>query len=429
MRTAVVSPLRALFGLALAIGWLSVLAFGDDGPQDWVTTWTTANAASDQPTVFSNQTIREIVHTTIGGSEVRIRLSNTFGTRAIRLDAVFIGLQKPGLQEDGAAMVPRSNREVTFSGSRSIAIPEGAEVLSDPISFSVGSEKNLAISLFTAGETGPATVHGSAFQTNYVSGAGNFAAEEGANAFAAATGSKTTGAKTTGSWYFLSAVEVLAPADVKGAVVALGDSITDGASSRPDKNERWTDVLARRLLAGDTKTAVLNAGIGGNRVLTSSPCWGQNALARLGRDVLAQAGIEAVILFEGTNDIGQPDTRALETNPCLSRTQVSADEIIAGYKQIIARTHARGLKIFGATILPYQGFGAWTATGEAKRVAVNQWIRTSRVFDGVIDFDAVLRDPATPTRMAPQYDSGDHLHPGPAGHEAMGNAVDLALFR
>ncbi len=429
MRTRVVFPLRALFGLALAIGWLSAPASGDDGPQHWVTTWTTANAASDQPTVFSNQTIREIVHTTIGGSAVRIRLSNTFGTRAIRLDAVFIGLQKTGLQklglrEDGAALVPRSNHEVTFGGSRSIAIPEGAEVLSDPISFSVGSEQNLAISLFTAGETGPATVHGSAFQTNYVSGAGNFAAEEGANAFAMATGSKTTG-----SWYFLSAVEVLAPADVKGAVVALGDSITDGASSRPDKNERWTDVLARRLLAGDTKTAVLNAGIGGNRVLTSSPCWGQNALARLGRDVLAQAGIKAMILFEGTNDIGQPDAPATDTNPCRSRTQVTADEIITGYKQIIARTHARGLKILGATILPYQGIGAWTTTGEAKRVAVNQWIRTSRAFDGVIDFDAALRDPGNTSRMAPRYDSGDHLHPGPAGHEAMGNAVDMALFR
>jgi lysophospholipase L1-like esterase len=429
MRTTVVFPLRALFGLTLAIGWLSVLAPCDDSSQRWVTTWTTANAASDQHTVFSNQTIREIVHTTIGGSTVRIRLSNTFGTRAIRLDAVFIGLQKVGLPEDGAALVPRSNHEVTFGGSRSIAIPEGAEALSDPVSFSVGSEQNLAISLFAAGETGPATVHGSAFQTNYVSGAGNFAAEEGANAFAIATGSKITGSKTTGSWYFLSAVEVLAPADVRGGVVALGDSITDGASSRPGKNERWTDVLARRLLAGHTKIAVLNAGIGGNRVLTSSPCWGQNALARLGRDVLAQAGIEAVILFEGTNDIGQPDTRALETNPCLSRTQVTADEIIAGYKQIIARTHARGLKIFGATILPYEGFGAWTTTGEAKRVAVNQWIRTSGSFDGVIDFDAALRDPATPARMAPQYDSGDHLHPGPAGHEAMGNAVDLALFR
>ncbi len=429
MRTGVAFPLRSLFGLALAIGWLSVLAPGADGPQHWVTTWTTANAASDQPTVFSNQTIREIVHTTIGGSSVRIRLSNTFGTRAIRLDAVFIGLQKASLQKDGAALVPRSNHEVTFGGRRSIAIPEGAEVLSDPIAFSVGPEQNLAISLFTVGETGPATVHGSAFQTNYVSGAGNFAAEEGANAFAMATGSTATESKTTGSWYFLSAVEVLAPADVKGAVVALGDSITDGASSRPDKNERWTDVLARRLLAGHTKIAVLNAGIGGNRVLTSSPCWGQNALARLGRDVLAQAGIEAVILFEGTNDIGQPDAPATDTNPCRSRTQVTADEIIAGYKQIIARTHARGLKIFGATILPYQGFGAWTATGEAKRVAVNQWIRTSRAFDGVIDFDAALRDPASPSRMAPQYDSGDHLHPGPAGHEAMGNAVDLALFR
>jgi lysophospholipase L1-like esterase len=419
MRTRAVFPLRALFGLALAIGWLSVLATAGDGPQRWVTTWTTANAASDQPEAFSNQTIREIVHTTIGGSTLRIRLSNTFGTRSIRLDAVFVGLQK-----EGAALVPGSNHEMTFGGSRSIAIPEGAEVLSDPIPLSVGPEQNLAISLFVAGETGPATVHGSAFQTNYVSGAGNFAAGEGANAFAMATGSKRTG-----SWYFLSAVEVLAAAGVKGAVVALGDSITDGASSRPDKNERWTDVLARRLLASHNEIAVLNAGIGGNRVLTTSPCWGQNALARLGRDVLAQAGIEAVILFEGTNDIGQPDITVLETNPCLSRTQVTADEIVAGYKQIVARTHARGLKIFGATILPYRGHGAWTPTGEAKRVAVNQWIRTSEAFDGVVDFDSALRDPAAPNRLAPQYDSGDHLHPGPAGHEAMGNAVDLALFR
>src|SRR6202162_2450341 len=201
MRTGVVFPLRALFGLTLAIGWLSVLGSADDAAQHWVTTWITANAASDQPTVFSNQTIREIVHTTIGGSSVRIRLSNTFGARAIRLDEVFIGLQKVGLREDGAALVPRSNHEVTFGGSRSIAIPEGAEVLRDPISFSVGAEQNLAISLFTAGETGPATVHGSAFQTNYVSAAGNFAAEEGSNAFV-----MTTGSKTIGSWYFLSAV-------------------------------------------------------------------------------------------------------------------------------------------------------------------------------------------------------------------------------
>src|SRR5258706_9168677 len=190
MRTDVAFPLRALFGLALAMG-LSVAASGDDGSQHWVTTWTTANAASDRPTVFSNQTIREIVHTTIGGSAVRIRLSNTFGTRALRFDAVFIGMQKVESQ-DGAALVPRSNHEVTFGGSRAIAIPEGAEFLSDPISLSVGSEQNLAISLFTAGETGPATAHGSAFQTNYFSRAGNFAAEGRANAVAMATRAKTT---------------------------------------------------------------------------------------------------------------------------------------------------------------------------------------------------------------------------------------------
>src|SRR5450755_1424589 len=411
MRTRELS-LRVIFGLALVMGWFSILAFGEDGR--WVTTWTTANSASDQPTTFSNQTLREIVRTTIGGSMVRLRLSNTFGTRAVRLDAVFVGIQK-----DGATLVSHSNHEVTFSGKRSIAIPEGAEVLSDPVSLSIAPAQDLSISLFTANETGPATVHGSAMQTNYVSDAGNFAAGESATGFA----------KTTGSWYFLGSVEVVAATSVRGAVVALGDSITDGASARADKNERWTDVLSRRLLASHNEVAVLNAGIGGNRVLTTSPCWGQNALARLGRDVLAQAGIEAVILFEGTNDIGQPDTKVLETNPCLSRTQVTADEIIAGYKQIIARTRARGLRIFGATILPYQGFGAWTAQGEAKRVAVNEWIRTSGAFDGVIDFDAALRDPATPSRMAPQYDSGDHLHPGTAGHDAMGNAVDLALFR
>jgi lysophospholipase L1-like esterase len=419
MRVGVALLLRVPFGLALALGWMSVHAFAADNSQRWVTTWITAPAAVERPATFSNQTIREVVHTTIGGNMVRIRLSNAFGMRAIRFDAVFVGLQA-----EGAALVPQSNREVTFGGDRSIAIPEGADVLSDPLSLSVGPQQNLAISLFTAGDTGPATLHAYALQTNYISGAGNFAADEGANRF-----SDSAGGKTTGSWYFLSAVEVLPAAAVKGAVVALGDSITDGGSSRTDKYERWTDVLARRLLANRNDLAVLNAGIGGNRVLTTSPCWGQNAVARLRRDVLAQVGVEAVILFEGTNDIGQPDSRASDSNPCLSRTQVTADEIIVGYKQIIVRTHAQGLKIFGATILPYQGFGAWTASGEAKRVAVNQWIRTAGAFDGIIDFDAALRDPRSPARMAPQYDGGDHLHPGTAGHEAMGNAVDLALFR
>jgi len=410
---------RVAFSAALATSWLCGLGPPDDVIQNWVATWITSNAASARPATFSNQTIREIVHTTIGGGLVRIVLSNTFGPRQIRFDAVFVGLQK-----DGAALVPNSNHEVTFGGSRSIVIPEGADVLSDPVSFAVGPEQNLAISVYVAGEPGPATQHGSAFQTNYISTSGNHASEEVADAFTVSNGSKTIT-----SWYFLSAVEVMSSPKLKGAVVALGDSITDGASTRTDKNERWTDVLAHRLLANHNAVAVLNAGIGGNRVLTTSPCWGQNAVARLRRDVLSQAGIAAVILFEGTNDIGQPDTPAPNDNPCLSHTRVAADEIIVGYKQIIARTRAKGLKIFGATILPYQGFRAWTAAGEATRVAVNQWIRTSGAFDGIIDFDSVIRDPANPSRMAPQYDSGDHLHPGPAGHAAMGNAVDLAWFR
>ena len=223
-RTVVTHLLRALFCLALAVAWVSVLAASEKGPQRWVATWTTANVSSESPTTFSNQTIREIVHTTIGGTSIRLRLSNTFGPRPIRFDSVFVGMQK-----DGANLVPRSNHEVTFGGSRFIAIPEGADVLSDPVPLAVGSQQNLVISLFTAGDTGPATVHGSAFQTNYVSSAGNFAADESANPFAAPS------AKTVGSWYFLGAVEVLAPADAKGAVVALGDSITDGSSSRPTR--------------------------------------------------------------------------------------------------------------------------------------------------------------------------------------------------
>lgn len=380
----------------------------------WIATWGTSVVSSEHPATFSNQTIRNIVHVTVGGSAVRIRLSNTFGTRAVKIDAVYVGLPK-----EGATLVAGSNREVTFGGAKAISIPEGAEVISDPVAFAVQDAQDVAISLFIPGDSGPATVHGMALQTNYVSDAGNFAGSEDASHFS----------KTVESWYFLSAVDVLAPAGAKGTVVALGDSITDGASSPTDKNERWPDVLARRLRDNKIQVGVVNAGISGNRVLTSSPCWGVNALARLGRDVLGQAGIEAVILFEGTNDIGQPDTPAGNIGACLSRTPVTADEIIAGYKQIIARTHARGLKIYGATILPYQGFAAWNSQGEAKRVAVNQWIRTSGAFDGVADFDAALRDPANPARIAPQFDGGDHLHPGTAGHEAMGKVVDLEWFR
>ena len=423
--------LRRIFWIA-AVFVLSCSAPVNGNDEVWVATWTTANAdftappalaiagSAHAPLTFSNQTLRQIVHITVGGVAVRLRLSNVFGAQPVTFDSVFLGLQK-----DGAGVVPGSNHEVTFGGSKSVTIREGAEAISDATVFRVADGQNLAISLFLPGSSPAATVHGSALQTNYFSTAGNLASAETAEAFAT----------KIQSWYFLEGLDVIPASEVKGAIVALGDSITDGASARADANERWTDVLARRLQIEKPKTvfSVLNTGIGGNRVLSTSPCFGVNAIARLQRDVFSQPGVRYVILFEGTNDIGQPDTPSAAIPaaivPCLSRVQITAPELIAGYKQIVWQAHGRGLKVFGATILPYQGFGGWTASGEAKRQAVNAWIRASGNFDGVIDFDAALADPHSRSKMDARYDSGDHLHPSPAGHEAMARAIDLSLFQ
>jgi lysophospholipase L1-like esterase len=431
-RNRVLDGLLCVLCVMVPLVCLPVSAIGDKGKDHWVATWSTANndlANPDAPGVFSsanvpdsleNQTIREIVHTTIGGREIRIRLSNAFGAKPITFDSVYAGLEA-----NGAALAAGTNHDVTFGGSKTVMIPEGSEALSDPIRLSVGAGENLVISLFTTGPARLATGHSAAFQTNFISTTGNFAADESASAFT----------KTVGSWYFLAEVDVLASQKMRGAIVALGDSITDGSSTKPDTYVRWTDVLARRMLASRAHNtmAVLNSGIGGNRVLTSSPCFGVNALARLDRDAFDHAGVRDIILFEGTNDIGQPDTPASTIRakyvPCLTRMQITADDLIAGYKQIIEQAHAAGLKIFGATILPYKGYGGWTEQGEAKRQAANHWIKESGAFDGVIDFDAALRDPANPTSLNPSYDSGDHLHPNSAGHEAMANAIDLGLFR
>ena len=419
--------------LLLCMAALSValpLACANDAKFDenWVAIWSTSNMETANPVMaglmtgprdfreFSNQTIREIVHTTVAGSAARIRFANTFGPGPLTFDAIYIGKQN-----QGASVVAGSNYAVTFGGAKSIVIPEGADALSDVIPLATAAQQNVVISLYISKPTGPATFHASAFQTNYVSAEGNHAAEEGGEAFS----------KAISSWFFLASLEVLAPKQTAGAIVALGDSITDGASSRPDANERWTDVLARRLNGNSSQPyfAVLNAGIGGNRVLSSSPCFGENALARLDRDVFAPAGVRSVILFEGTNDIGQPDTHAdPKYVPCLAKTHITADDLIAGYKQIIAQVHARHLKIFGATILPFKGFNGYTEKGEAKRLAVNRWIKESHSFDGVIDFSAALTDPEDPAKLAAKYDSGDHLHPGTEGHAAMALAIDLSML-
>lgn len=356
------------------------------------------------PVTVTNQTLRQIVRTSVGGNRLRIVLSNAFGTAPINIAAGDIGLR------DGeSGVVAGSVKPLTFGGAPAAAILPGAVLVSDAVEMRVPALADLAVDLYLPDELGmgpsPVTTHNGASQTNFLSPPGD---HTGSHAFSAVSRSN--------AWFLLARVEVAAPSTV-GAVVTFGDSITDGARSTLDTNNRWPDHLARRLAAAGQQIAVLNAGISGNRVLSDGA--GLSALARFDKDVLMQTGVTHVVVMEGINDIG------------LARTSPSpgAADLIAAHKQLIDRAKARGLKVYGATLTPFEGAAYWTAEGEAKRQALNEWIRTSRAYDGVIDFDAATRDPAAPTKFLPAYDSGDHLHPGDAGYKAMGNAVSLALFR
>jgi len=356
------------------------------------------------PTTLTNQTIRQIVRTSIGGSRVRVVLSNAFGTAPIEIGAGHVALR-----DKESAIVASSAKPLTVSGASTFSVLAGATVVSDPIDVTVSPVSDLVIDLYVPGDLGisasPVTTHNGASQTNFVSETGN---HSGAAALPVSARS--------GAWFLLARVEVMAPAQT-AAVVTFGDSITDGARSTADTNNRWPDQLARRLAAKKgAGVAVLNAGISGNRVLGDGA--GVSALARFDRDVLMQTGVTHVIVLEGINDIG-----IARSNP-----SPSADDLIAGHKQLIERAHARGLKIYGATLTPFEGAPYYTPEGEAKRQALNKWIRSKGAYDGVIDFDMITRDPAAPTKFLPAYDSGDHLHPGDAGYKAMGDAVDLALF-
>jgi len=357
---------------------------------------------------FTNQTLREVVHTSIGGNRVRVVLSNRFGTAPLTIAAAHLALR-----EKEAAIVPQSDRALTFSGRPTSTLPAGAMVYSDPVDLNVPPMGDLAIDLYLPGDTNtpsPLTMHTVALQTSYISQTGNHTGEASLPVVA-----------TTPSWFLLSRVEVMAPETVAG-VVTFGDSITDGTRSTPDANHRWPDLLAKRLMSqpGNVKMAVLNAGIAGNRVLSEGAFnAGINALARFASDALDQPGVTHVIVMEGINDIGNAHQNPTPT----------AEDIIAGHKQLIELAHTRGLKIYGATLTPFEAAAYFTKEGEAKRQAVNQWIRTSKAYDAVIDFDAATRDPANPTRYLPQFDSGDHLHPNDAGYQAMADAIDLALFK
>ena len=397
----------------------------------WVGTWGTAPAGpplAAQTQTFSNQTLRLIVHTTLGGTRVRIRISNELGTTPLR-----IGEAHVALRQGGAGIVAGSDRALTFSGSAGITIPPGAPVLSDPVDLAVPALSDLAVSLHLPETVQATTIHGSAFQTNYVSLPGNF------------TGAATLPAeRTITSWPFLTEVDVDAPGSA--AIVALGDSITDGSNTTLDTNRRWPDLLALRLqttrdlaaapngvaslLAPNARLSVINRGIGGNRLLRDpgeQPLFGRAALARFDRDVLAAAGARYMIVLIGINDIGHPGTGTIPASET-----VTAQDLIAGYRQLIARAHAKGITVYGATLTPFEGTvfpGYYTPEKEQVRQAVNNWIRSGDEFDGVIDFERAVRDPAHPARMLPAYDSGDHLHPNDLGMQAMANAIPLQLFR
>jgi lysophospholipase L1-like esterase len=355
---------------------------------------------------FNNQTLRQIVRTSIGGTRARVVLSNAFGTAPLTVGAAHIAVR-----DKETTIVASSDRALTFSGKPTMSIPSGAVLVSDPVDMAVPAMGDLAIDLYLPGNTdspSPVTTFTNALQTNYVSETGNFA---GKSSFPVVA--------RTPAWFVVSRVEVLAPQSV-GAVVTVGDSITAGSRSTADTNNRYSNHLARRLATLPTPMAVLNAGIGGNRVLTEAGfANGLNVLGRFERDVLAQPGITHAIVLEGINDIGNARENPTPT----------AEDLIAAHKQLIERAHTRGIVIFGATLTPFEGAMYFTQVGEAKRQALNQWIRTSRAYDGVIDFDEATRDPGHPARFLPQYESGDHLHPSDAGYKAMADAIDLALFK
>ena len=382
-----------------------------------MTTWATATfplasqaepgtgqtpAGQPPPPRFSNQTLRQVVHTSLGGEQVRVVLTNTFGTAPLDIGAGRVALR---LKE--SEIVPESSRALTFGGRSSASVPAGAVMVSDPVTLTVPALSDLVVDLHLPGDTGagssPLTRHLFALQTNYVSTAGD---RTGAAQFPVDS--------TTTSWFFLARVEVVAPAEVS-AVAALGNSITDGAQSTTDANSRWPDHLARMLASRAVPMGVVNLGIAGNQLLNGG--FGPPALARFDRDVLAAPGVSHLVVMEGINDIGQ--------------TGVGADDLITGHLQIIERAHAAGLTVIGATLTPFEDAafeGYYTPDHEAARQALNQWIRTSGAYDAVIDFDAAVRDPAQPTRLQSQYAAPDNIHPNDAGYRGMAAAVDLQLF-
>jgi lysophospholipase L1-like esterase len=395
---------------ATLLGALAVPAGAAE--QDWIATWQASPQplwAADFPfptqTPFNlwRQTVRQVARISLGGGTVRVELSNAYGAAPLQIGAASLALAG-----DGAATVPGTERTLRFGGQRTATIPPGAPLLSDPVALDVPDLARLSVSLYLPQPTAPSTFHWEGLGSTWL-----------------APGERTADATLADASalpvrLFVSGIQVRR-ADAAGAVVALGDSITDGAASTPGADQRWPDHLAARL--APQRVAVLNAGISGGRVLRDR--MGRNALARLDRDVLAQPGVRTLVLLIGINDISWHATPFAPDD-----APVSAQELIAGYRQLLQRAQARGLRVIGATLTPFEGalpdtpiHGYYSADKERVRQQVNAWLRNGNGFDAIIDFDALLRDPAHPTRMLPAFDSGDHLHPGDAGYAAMAEAA------
>jgi lysophospholipase L1-like esterase len=412
--------LKKTFPAALLLISLAIThGFAATKNESWIVTWGASPAPQESDEAkrqqekleFHAQTIREIIHTSAGSNVVRVRLSNAFGK-----DTVEIGAAHIGLSGEKSAIVAGTDHPLTFGGRASVSIPPNALVLSDPVNMNVPALANLSISLFIPQSALAGGIHYGAEQTSYVAPGDQTAAPE------------LTSPETVTWWTFLTGVDVMAPKKGR-TLVAFGDSITDGARSQTDANHRWPNFLAERLQRRLGEVGVLNAGIGGNRLLHDAVTnigFGVNALARYDRDVLVQPGVKYVIVLEGINDLGHPGTSAPASET------VRAEDLIGALKQLIARAHEKGIKIYGGTLTPFEGTiypGYYSPEKEEKRKAVNEWIRTGDAFDGVIDFDKAVQDPSHPARMAAQFDSGDHLHPNDAGYKAMAAAIDLSFFK
>ena len=426
------------------LGWISVILMaavvGGTNPEivssvsshkargQWIGTWATAAQPSlpgKNIQAFRNQSVRLVVHTSVGGKRVRIKISNTYGEQPLQIGVAHIARRTTGAEID-----PASDRSLTFGGRPSISIPARSLVVSDPIDLEVPALSDLAISFFFLENTAATTSHTLAQQTNYLSSEGEFVGSV-----------KFPVSKLIHSWPFLTGVDVEA-ASHGATIVAFGSSLTDGDGSTSDANHRWPDALAERLQkAGGSKSqlGVLNLGIIGNRLLHDSPqtpdspfgaALGESGLARYERDIVEQPGVKYVFVALGINDIAFP---AFPFTP--PGEKVSARDLISGYRKLIARAHRKGIRIIGTTITPFENsffrrphVEFYTPEREAVRQEVNAWILHSREFDGVVDFDAVLRDPTRPTQLRPEFDSGDHLHVNDAGYIAQAMAIPLSLF-